>query len=157
MKDNNIIVGKNRENEAAKTKIEKNTIEDNKNNDDNKNGDDNKNDEDKVVSKRDLVFILILLVVSIMLILIMNFNKKTGYNVIISANGKTIKTLSLDKDEEYVFECDKGYNIVAIKDGAVYVKEADCPDKICVNHKKISNVGETIICLPHRLVVEITE
>lgn len=113
--------------------------------------------DDKVISKRDLIFILILLAVSIVIILIMRFNKKTGYSVKISADGKTVKTLSLDKDTEYVFESDKGYNIVVIKDGEVCVKEADCPDKICVNHKKISNAGETIICLPHKLVVEITE
>ena len=104
-----------------------------------------------------MIFILILLTVSIVIVLIMNFNKKTGYNVKISADGKTVKTLSLDKDDEYVFESDKGYNIVEIKDGEVSVKEADCPDKICVNHKKISNVGESIICLPHKLVIEIRE
>lgn len=118
---------------------------------------DDKINNNKIISKRDLIFIFILLTVSVVIVLVMYFNKRTGYNVKISADGKTVKTLSLDKDDEYVFESDKGYNIVIIKDGAVYVKEADCPDKICVNHKKISNVGETIICLPHKLVVEITE
>ena len=33
--------------------------------------------------------------------------------------------------------------------------DADCPDKICVNHATISDVGESIVCLPHRVVVEI--
>lgn len=112
--------------------------------------------ENKIITKRDLMLIIILLAVMIILILFMHLNKKTGYNVRISADGKTIKTLSLDKDEEYVFEGDKGYNVVVIKNNEVYVKEADCPDKICVDHKKISNIGETIICLPHKLVVEIT-
>ena len=127
--------------------------------DKNNNGkiDDDNISDNKIISKRDLIFIFILLAVSIVIVLIMHFNKRTGYNVKISADGQTVKTLSLDKDDEYVFESDKGYNIVVIKDGAVYVKEADCPDKICVNHKKISNVGETIICLPHKLVVEIRE
>ncbi len=124
-------------------------------NDDIKNSD--KLNENKIITKRDIIFIISLLAVMIVIILFMHFNKKTGYNVRISADGKTIKTLSLDKDEEYVFESDKGYNIVVIKDKEVYVEEADCPDKICVNHKKISNIGETIICLPHKLVVEITE
>ncbi len=127
--------------------------------DKNNNGkiDDDNISDNKIISKRDLIFIFILLAVSIVIVLIMHFNKRTGYNVKISADGQTVKTLSLDKDDEYVFESDKGYNIVVIKDGAVYVKEADCPDKICVNHKKISNVGEAVICLPHKLVVEIRE
>ena len=123
----------------------------------NENKIDKKFDDEKIISKRDIYLIVILLAVLIVVVLVMHFTKKTGYNVRISADGKTIKTLSLDKDEEYVYESDKGYNIVVIKDNEVYVKEADCPDKICVNHKKISNVGETIICLPHKLVVEITE
>ncbi|MBQ8924018.1 MAG: NusG domain II-containing protein [Lachnospiraceae bacterium] len=113
--------------------------------------------EEKIISKKDVIFIIVLLTITMMIFIFMRISRSTGYNVKISADGKTVKTLSLDKDTEYVFESDKGYNIIIIKDGAVYVKEADCPDKICVNHKKISNVGETIICLPHELVVEITE
>ena len=53
--------------------------------------------------------------------------------------------------------CSIKESFIEIKDGEVSVKEADCPDKICVNHKKISNVGESIICLPHKLVIEIRE
>jgi hypothetical protein len=34
--------------------------------------------------------------------------------------------------------------------------EADCPDKLCVQEKAVSKNGETIVCLPHRVVVEIT-
>lgn len=135
--------------------IEKDKNNDGKINDDNI--DDYKISNNKIISKRDLIFIFILLAVSIVIVLVMHFNKRTGYNVRISADGQTVKTLPLDKDDECVFESDKGYNIVVIKDGTVYVKEADCPDKICVNHKKISNVGDAIICLPHKLVVEITE
>ncbi len=113
--------------------------------------------EEKIISKKDVIFIIVLLAITMMIFIFMRISRSKGYNVIISADGKTVKTLSIDKDAEYVFESDKGYNIVVIKDGAVYVKEADCPDKICVNHKKISNVGETIICLPHKLVIEIRE
>ena len=113
--------------------------------------------EEKIISKKDVIFIIVLLAITMMIFIFMRISRDTGYNVKITADGKTVKTLSLDKDAEYVFESDKGYNIVIIKDGGVCVKEADCPDKICVNHKKISKVGEAIICLPHKLVVEIRE
>ena len=33
--------------------------------------------------------------------------------------------------------------------------DADCPDKLCVKTGRISKTGETIVCLPHRVVVEI--
>ena len=48
-----------------------------------------------------------------------------------------------------------GYNLVSITDGVVVMEAADCRDQICVQHKPISSKGESIICLPHRLVVEI--
>jgi hypothetical protein len=35
------------------------------------------------------------------------------------------------------------------------MKDADCPDKLCEKTGKISKNGETIVCLPHRVVVEI--
>ena len=48
-----------------------------------------------------------------------------------------------------------GVNKVVINDGKVSMTEADCPDELCVKTGKISRVGETIVCLPHRVVVEI--
>ncbi len=35
------------------------------------------------------------------------------------------------------------------------MKEADCPDKVCVGMRRISKSGETIVCLPHKLVIAI--
>ena len=36
------------------------------------------------------------------------------------------------------------------------MEDADCPDKVCVKTGKIKNPGQTIVCLPHRTVIEIT-
>ena len=36
------------------------------------------------------------------------------------------------------------------------MSKADCPDQICRNHAAISQTGETIVCLPHKAVIEIT-
>ena len=47
------------------------------------------------------------------------------------------------------------YNLISVKDGMVVVEAADCKDQICVRHKPVSSKGESIICLPHGLVVEI--
>ena len=48
-----------------------------------------------------------------------------------------------------------GKNILVIKNGSAYVSEADCPDKICTAHRAISKTGESIVCLPHKLVLTI--
>ena len=47
------------------------------------------------------------------------------------------------------------YNVVVISSGTVSVTEASCKNQVCVKHGKISSPGESIVCLPNRLVVRI--
>lgn len=47
------------------------------------------------------------------------------------------------------------YNLLAVSENGVSMEAADCPDQICVHHIPIKGGGESIICLPHKLVVEI--
>ena len=49
------------------------------------------------------------------------------------------------------------YNLLAISGDRVWMEAADCRDQICVHHVPVSAGGESIICLPHRLVVEIAD
>ena len=46
-------------------------------------------------------------------------------------------------------------NIVLITEGTVSMESADCPDQICVHHQRIKRSGESIICLPNKVVVSI--
>ena len=47
------------------------------------------------------------------------------------------------------------YNLLSVSASDVSMAAADCRDQICVRHKPISGGGESIICLPHKLAVEI--
>lgn len=49
------------------------------------------------------------------------------------------------------------YNLISVSDGRVTMEAADCRDQICVRHKPVSSDRESIICLPHKLVVAITD
>lgn len=49
-----------------------------------------------------------------------------------------------------------GYNTLVIETGAVHMTAASCPDQVCVHTGPISKPGQTIVCLPNRVVVEIT-
>ena len=74
----------------------------------------------------------------------------------VTIDGIEYGTYPLDVDVEERIELGDGeYNVFAIKDGTAYVTEASCPDQICVMHAHIKYNGETIACLPHKLVVEI--
>jgi hypothetical protein len=73
-------------------------------------------------------------------------------------------TLSLDGDETtYSLSENKeltvssaGYNYtITVQDGAVSVSEADCPDKVCVKTGAISRTGQTVVCIPGRLILTV--
>ena len=81
---------------------------------------------------------------------------KGGYAVV-RVGGETVKELPLDKDA--VFEitgAGGGSNILVIQGGSAWMEDADCPDKLCVKMGKISRTGQSIVCLPHKVTVEIT-
>lgn len=46
-------------------------------------------------------------------------------------------------------------NVVEVSPGAIRVREADCPDQICVRQGWIRTGVAPIVCLPNSLVIEI--
>ena len=79
-----------------------------------------------------------------------------GKGVEITVDGESQAFLPLDENDSLRIDTETGYNVITVKDGEVTVTEADCRDQICVEHKKIKKTGETIVCLPHKLVVTVT-
>ena len=66
-----------------------------------------------------------------------------------------VAELPLDTDCEYTAQSGDGINIVEVSKGRVHIKSANCADEYCVKQGYISHGGQTLICLPHRLVVEL--
>ena len=82
--------------------------------------------------------------------------RETGAEVMITVDGQERGRYSLKKDQEILIESN-GENVLIIEDGTARIEQADCPDKICVKTGKIQYKGETIVCLPHKVVVEIVK
>lgn len=64
-----------------------------------------------------------------------------------------------DEGNEEIVRVDVGnnrYNLMTITSSGVSIKEANCPDQICVNWGSIKRPGQTIVCLPHKVVISIT-
>ena len=110
------------------------------------------------MKKNDLILILIFALISISVYAGLKLFSHTGNSVIIAVDNNVLHTLPLDTDTSIriPFE-DGGYNDIVINDGKAYVSSASCPDKICVNHPAINKSGETIVCLPHKLTVKISD
>ena len=82
--------------------------------------------------------------------------KNEGNAVIVTVAGDEVAILNLDDDFEQEILTENGKNTLVIKDGYADIISADCYGNDCVHQKKISKNGEMIVCLPHKLVVEIT-
>ena len=105
----------------------------------------------------DLVIIATFLAIALITALTVFLTRDNGAWCAVSVDGKTLTALPLSEDTEYAIPLDSGKNTLVIENGKAYISFADCPDKICVNHRPISYDGESIICLPHKLVVSISE
>lgn len=78
-----------------------------------------------------------------------------GAWAVVTADGEEIARYPLNEDRTVRLEDETGCNILQIAGGAAAVIEADCGDHTCVRTGEISREGERIICLPHKLIIEI--
>ncbi|MBE5970838.1 MAG: NusG domain II-containing protein [Lachnospiraceae bacterium] len=110
------------------------------------------------MKKQDFILIFALLAVAVVAFFVINnVISKDGAKVQVLVDGEIFYEYNLDENGEYSIETDMGVNTLVIKDKKAYVSEADCPDKLCVKQGEISKSGQSVICLPHKLVVTIVD
>lgn len=110
----------------------------------------------KRFGKNDILFLSgIILVVIILFVSFTIFRKKTGSFVVVTINGQKSQTYLLSQEESVEIETKWGTNQFVIKENTVKMIQADCPDQLCVHQHAISQSRESIICLPHKVVVTI--
>lgn len=103
--------------------------------------------------KNDIALVIILLIVGFLTFFIIKSQREYGAIVRITVDGELVAEYSLFDKGEYVLN--GGTNILVISEGEAFVREASCPDGLCVNQGKISLSGERIVCLPNRVMVEV--
>lgn len=84
--------------------------------------------------------------------------REEGAVAVVYVDKKEIGSYPLLEDTEVEIKgVSGGQVILVIRDNEAFVKEADCPDQICVKHSKVHKKGENIICLPNKVVIEIQD
>lgn len=114
--------------------------------------------ENKVKLRNDILLATAVILVLIIAFAVMKLTAKDGAKVRVLVDGEVTDFYSLKADGEYPIitgENGENENILVIKDGEAFIKSANCPDKICVKHSAVSKDGQSIICLPHKVVVEV--
>ena len=114
-----------------------------------------KNAKKRIIN--DIILASAVLILAVVLIIAYRALTSDGTYAAVIIDGKESGAYLLSEDTEALIETKHGTNLLVIKDGKAKVTEADCPDLVCVRHREISLVGESIVCLPHRLVIEIRD
>ena len=96
-----------------------------------------------MLKKGDFIIILSVLLLALASSALV-LSPESGKTVMVKENNKTVYSGSLYENKT-----------VEIKNGKVRVSSADCKNQICVNHKPISKKGESIICLPNKVLAEV--
>ena len=108
--------------------------------------------------RNDMIFIVVLLLLVTAFGLWIYLVRGEGDRVVVTIDGKEIGTYSLAEDVTVEIRTglqNEELNLLVIKDGKAYVETATCPDGICSEHKPISREGESIVCLPHKVVITV--
>ncbi len=119
----------------------------------------NINSEKNRKIRNDIILAVAIVLIATVGLLLFVLTKEEGSTVAVKIDGVVTDTYPLSENIEVLIktgENDENINVLTIEDGKASISEADCPDKICVETRAVSFVGETIVCLPHKLVIEIT-
>ena len=114
--------------------------------------------EKKFHLRNDIIFIAVLLAVSAIAFVYLFIFRKEGDVVKVTVDGKEYGIYSLnDEVTENIITGEKGQNLnsFVISGGKVSMENASCPDGICVSHRPIFRDGESIVCLPNRVVITV--
>jgi len=103
----------------------------------------------------DVILVTALLVIALFAYFAVGAFRTSGAYALVTVNGEEEGIYPLSRDGEY--SLNGGTNILVIEDGVAYIREADCPDGLCVRKGKVYLVGDDITCLPNRVRVEIFE
>ena len=116
---------------------------------------------DKKLTKKarnDLIFIGVLLALLLVAAALFLAFREEGYRVVVTVNGEEYGKYLLSENVAVDIRTGEGgkqLNRLVVEDNKAFVQTATCPDGICSAHKPISHDGESIVCLPHKVVVTI--
>lgn len=107
--------------------------------------------------KNDVFVLFSVLTCIIIFVLVFHFTKKNGTFAEITVDGKNYGTFSLSEDQEIPIKNSDGdiTNTAEIKDGKIFMTEADCPDKLCIRQGKKKDANSEIVCLPNKVVISV--
>ncbi|HAX74193.1 MAG TPA: hypothetical protein DCY20_11785 [Firmicutes bacterium] len=108
------------------------------------------------MKKLDMYIVLGVLVMAGIMFTVFNLQPSDHAEVVVSVRGEEYERVAID-GREHVIEIvtETGYNKIVVDEHGVHVEVADCPDHDCMEIGTISKVGQSIICAPNYIVIQI--
>lgn len=109
----------------------------------------------KVITKADLVLLVILILFGLALFAASLLGNSRGQFAVVTVDGKEYGRYSLRQDQTVTLREKNHTNKFTIKNGVVQMTYSDCKNQVCVDTGAISETNQSIVCLPHKIVIEI--
>ena len=103
--------------------------------------------------KNDILLIAIVLVLALGIWCYTLLSRQSGGEAVVSINGEEVLRLPLNKDTSITLGEGEHINVLVIENGKAAVTEASCPDHVCIDQGWVSYSGQSIVCLPNKLVI----
>lgn len=107
------------------------------------------------MKKSDLILAGIVVIIALACFGVYQMTREEGASVIVTIDGNEYGTYSLEKDTVIEIESDSGTNELVIENHKAKMEDASCPDQLCVHQNAIDKTGQTIVCLPNKVVVTV--
>ena len=108
-----------------------------------------------MIKKADIILAAALIIVGLAMSYILSFGQTVGSELLITCNGEKFGSYSLYENKEIEIKQNDHINKVTINNGVVSMSFSDCHGQDCIHQGEITKSGETIICLPNKVVLEI--
>ncbi len=109
-------------------------------------------------TRNDIILVAVILVIAAAGLFFIRSARQTGDTAVVKVDGKELYSFSLSETvTKEIITGDQGEftNTLVIEQGKARISYANCPDRLCCKYRPVSLSGETIVCLPHKLIVEI--
>lgn len=108
------------------------------------------------MNKSDIKLVFVLLIVSIIGVVVFKFLGKSGGSALVYYDGELIETIDLSIDDRYIVNGFNGDVVIVVNDGKIKVDEENSPLHLCSRQGYISDTYESIVCLPNKIVINIS-
>lgn len=110
------------------------------------------------LKRNDLILCCLILAAALLATVALRVSGREGAFLVVYTDGEESARYPLREERTVTLNgFDTGYNRLVIRGGEAYLEDADCPDRLCVRQGAVSKAGESIICLPHRIVITIED